>query len=146
MAKATNAYPLKKFHFQVDWAGARLGFTQICGLNFETDVIEYREGNSKTLNKIKLPGLVKYSNVVLKRGVFLNDFDFFAWWQSTILLSGFRRDVTIQLLDEEHKPVISWRLRNAWPCRLSYDCLNAETSEILIESLELAHEELIMGA
>ena len=35
-------YPLPKFHFIVDWGGARMGFTEVTGLDFETEVIEYR--------------------------------------------------------------------------------------------------------
>src|SRR6476659_8089864 len=70
-------YPLPKFHFQVDWGGTRLGFTEVSGLEFETEVIEYREGSSKTYNKSKQPGLTKFSNVTLKRGVVIGDLEFF---------------------------------------------------------------------
>ena len=61
-------YPLPKFHFEVDWGGTRIGFTEISGLDFETEVIEYREGSYKSYNKTKQPGLTKYSNITLKRG------------------------------------------------------------------------------
>ena len=40
-------YPLPKFHFQVDWGGTRIGFTEVTGLQIETEVVEYREGSSK---------------------------------------------------------------------------------------------------
>src|ERR1041385_8832850 len=112
-------YPLPKFHFEVEWGGTRLGFTEVSGLSFETEVIEYREGNSKMYNSIKQPGRTKYSNIILKRGVVLHDNEFFTYWQSTLrfLESGsqFRRDIVIKLLDDEHKPVLVWTLHNAWP-------------------------------
>lgn len=142
MSNANN-HPLPKFHFIVDWGGSRIGFTEVSGLSFETEVIEYRDGASKSNNKLKIPGLVKYGNVTLKRGVFLNDFEFFAWWQSTAG-SGFRRDVSIQLLNDEHSPILSWRLKNAWPCKLNFASLNAQANEVLIETLELTHEGLII--
>src|SRR5579885_1607072 len=95
-------YPLPKFHFQVEWGGARIGFTEVTGLNFETEVIEYREGNDKTYNKTKQPGLTKYTDVVLKRGIFLGDFEFYELWKKTMMFQEgqekFRRDVTIKLL------------------------------------------------
>lgn len=139
-------YPLPKFHFQVDWGGTRIGFTEVTGLNFETEVIEYREGNSPVYNNSKQPGLSKYTDVTLKRGVFLGDFEFFKLWRNTFLFQEgnkkFRRDVTINLLDEEHKPVISWLIRNAWPRKVEYGELNANANEVLIETMVLTHEGL----
>ena len=104
-------YPLPKFHFQLDWGGTRIGFTEVTGLDFETQPIEYREGSNKTYNKTKQPGLTKYSDITLKRGTFLGDFEFFKLWKNTFMYqegaAKFRRDITIKLLDEEHKPVIT---------------------------------------
>ena len=55
---AKGEYPIPKFHFQVEWGNEfRIGFTEVSGLDFETEVIEYREGNSKKYNKSKQPGL-----------------------------------------------------------------------------------------
>jgi phage tail-like protein len=138
--------PLPKFHFIVDWGGTRVGFTEVSGLSFETEVMEYREGNSPVYNKRKLPGLTKYSNIVLKRGVFLGDFEMYTQWRKTMLFQEgkekFRRDISIRLLDEEHQPVITWMLHNAWPCKVSYADLNAASKEVLIETMELVHEGL----
>jgi phage tail-like protein len=139
-------YPLPKFHFLVEWGGTRIGFTEICGLDFETEVIEYREGSSPVYHRTKQPGLTKYSNITLKRGVFLGDFEFFEFWRKTIFFQEgkekFRRDIVIKLLDEEHQPVISWVARNAWPCKVQYADLKAHASEIIIETMELVHEGL----
>lgn len=76
----TKDYPLPKFHFIVDWGGTRIGFTEISGLAFEAEVIEYREGSSVIYNKTQQPGLTKYSNITLKRGVFLGDFELYQYW------------------------------------------------------------------
>jgi phage tail-like protein len=139
-------YPLPKFHFQVDWGGTRIGFTEVSGLDFETEVIEYREGSSPVYNKTKQPGLTKFSNIVLKRGVFLGDFEFFELWRKTMFFqegkAKFRRDIAIRLLDEEHKPIITWIASNAWPCKVQYADLRADANEVLIETMELVHEGL----
>lgn len=139
-------YPLPKFHFQLDWGGTRIGFTEVSGLDFETEVIEYREGSSPTYNKTKMPGLTKFSNVTLKRGTFLGDFEFFEQWKKTQLFQEgkekFRRDVTIRLLDEEHQPVISWTLSKAWPSKIQSSDLKADANEVAIETMELVHEGL----
>jgi phage tail-like protein len=148
---STKVYPLPKFHFQVTWGKGRMGFTEICGLEFETEVIDYREGNNPKYNNSKQPGLTKYSNITMKRGVFLGDFDMYDWWLNTYYFMEqtmpFRRDVTIQLLSEVHQPIITWNLANAWPCKVKYGSLNSEANDVLIESMELVHEGLtIVGA
>jgi phage tail-like protein len=139
-------YPLPKFHFQVEWGGTRVGFTEVSGLSFETEVIEYREGNSVIYNKHKQPGLTKYSNIVLKRGVVLHDIEFYQYWIKTMMFNEnkdqFRRDISIKLLDEEHKPVLVWLVHNAWPCKIEFGDLKADSNEVLIETMELAHEGL----
>ena len=66
-------YPLAKFHFSVEWGGTRIGFTEVTGLDVETEVIEYREGSSPEYSKVKMPGMQKFSNVTLKRGTFNSD-------------------------------------------------------------------------
>jgi len=146
MADPTKQYPLPKFHFEVDWGGTRIGFTEVSGLEFETEVIEYREGSSVKYNKTKQPGLTKYSNITLKRGTFLGDFEFYELWKKTYFFQEqsqqFRRTVVIKLLNEQHQPIITWAAANAWPCRVKYASLNAETNEILIETMELVHEGL----
>lgn len=147
---ATGDYPLPKFHFLVEWAeGARMGFTEVSGLDFETEVIEYREGNSKKYNKLKQPGLTKYSNITLKRGTFEGDIAFFNAWKETYYFqesnstgSKFRRTVTIKMLNENHEPILIWTLENAWPSKVQSTDLKADANEIAIETMELVHEGL----
>jgi phage tail-like protein len=142
-------YPVPKFHFEVSWGGTRMGFTEVTGLDFETEVIEYREGNNPTYNKHKQPGLTKYSNVTLKRGTVLEDFEFFKLWRETAkfqesnkIKKVFRRDITIKLLNEDHMPIITWTLENAWPTKIQSTDLKADGNEVAIESMELVHEGL----
>ncbi len=150
MAKAKGDYPLPKFHFQVEWGeGFRMGFTEVSGLDFETEVIEYREGNSKIYNKLKQPGLTKFSNITMKRGTFEGDFDYYLLWKETYFFQEgnktgdrYRRPVTIKLLNEEHDPIITWVLTNAWPSKVQSTDLKADANEVAIETMELVHEGL----
>jgi phage tail-like protein len=139
-------YPLPKFHFQLDWGGTRVGFTEVTGLDFETTPIEYREGSSPLYNKTKQPGMTKYSDVTLKRGTFLGDFEYFELWKKTLMFQEgtkkFRRDVNIKLLDEEHKPIITWSLSKAWPSKIQSTDLKADGNEVAIETMTLVHEGL----
>jgi len=135
-------YPLPKFHFQVEWGGARIGFTEITGLDVETEVIEYRDGALREFSKMKIPGMQKYPNVTMKRGVFKSDNEYFAWWNTVSLNTIERRDVIVSLLNEAHEPVMVWKIKNAWPTKIGSTDLKADGNEIAIESIELAHDGL----
>lgn len=147
---AQGDYPIPKFHFQVNWGNDfRIGFTEVSGLDFETEVIEYREGNSKKYNKTKQPGLTKFSNVTLKRGTFEGDYHFYTEWRKTYYFqegndtsSKYRRTVTIDLMNENHEPIITWKLLNAWPSKVQSTDLKADANEVAIETMELVHEGL----
>ncbi|MDR9407924.1 MAG: phage tail protein [Balneolaceae bacterium] len=135
-------YPLVKFHFNVEWGGTKIGFTEVSGLDVETELIEYRDGASPEFSIIKMPGMQKYSNITLKRGSFQSDNEYFEWWNTVKLNTIDRRDVTISLLNEEHEPLIVWKVKNAWPLKVQSTDLKSDGNEVAIETLELAHEGL----
>ena len=66
-------YPMPKFHFELEWGGTNIGFTEVSGLDVETEIIEYRAGDQKTYSKLKMPGMQKFGNITLKRGTFASD-------------------------------------------------------------------------
>ncbi len=136
-------YPLPKFHFQVEWHGTKIGFTEVTGLDIQVEAIEYREGSSFTYSKIKMPGMHKFSNITLKRGTFEGDIEFYSWIESINLnKSEPRRTIVIKLLNEKHEPVITWQAANAFPLKYQASDLKADGNEVAIESIEIAHEGL----
>lgn len=135
-------YPLPVFHFVVDWGGGRAGFTEASGFTYEVEKIEYREGNMQEYSKINMPGMVKFSNITLKRGVVAKDNDFWKWISATKMNKPERRELTISLLNEEHQAVMSWKVKNAWPVKVEGPGLKADGNEAAIETLELSHEGL----
>ena len=137
-------YPLVSFHFQVQWGGTRIGFTEVSGLTIETQAIEYREGAHPVYSSIKMPGIPKYSNITLKRGIVKGDNEFFQWWNTIKLNSVERRDIIISLLNENHEPVMNWKVINAFPVKIECSDLKASGNEVAIESMEIAHEGLII--
>ncbi|MGB5944075.1 MAG: phage tail protein [Leeuwenhoekiella sp.] len=140
----STPYPLVKFHFAVEWGGTNIGFTEVSGLDVETEPIEYRQGASPEYSKIKMPGMQKYSNITLKRGTFQGDNEYFTWWNTVKLNTIERRDITISLLNEEHEPVVVWKVKNAFPIKVQSTDLKGDASEVAIESIEIAHEGLVI--
>ena len=139
-----NEYPLTRFHFLVEWGGSNIGFSEVSGLDFTTEVTEYRHGAMPDHTKVKLSGLKTFSNITLKRGTLIKDNQFYDWWNLTQMDKPIRRDLTISLLGESHQPVIVWRVKRAWPVSLKATDLNADDSGVAIETLEIAHEGLTM--
>jgi phage tail-like protein len=136
-------YPIPRFHFQVDWGGAKISFTEVTGLVMEREKIEYRHSDSRDFNKIAMPGMVKNNNLTLKRGKFEADFDFNTWMEDVAAdRVGGRRDVTIRLLNEQHVPVAAWTATRCFPVKVTAPDLKSDANEVAIEALELAHEGL----
>ena len=135
-------YPLPAFHFSADWGGTKLEFSEVSGLNIESQVIEYRDGLSPEYSVRKMPGIPKFGNITLKRGIFKKDNDYFKWLNTVKMNTIERRDVTISLMDENHAPVMVWKVKNAFPVKIEGPGLKATGNEVAIESLEIAHEGL----
>jgi phage tail-like protein len=134
--------PYLNFNFLVDiGVGDELGFSEVEGLSGEIEVIEYREGADRVNTARKLPGVTKYPNVTLKRGI-TGRTDLFEWWKAVRDGQAQRRNVTITLLDEQRQAVLRWHLRDAFPVKIEGPTLNASGNEVAIETLELAHEGL----
>jgi len=142
MAPGARHDPTPAFNFLVEIDGiVTAGFSECSGLSSETEVIEYREGNERVLGVRKLPGLTRYGNVTLRRGITTNR-DLWDWRQTVIDGQVSRRTVAITLLDESATPVMRWSLREAWIAKIEGPHLRARGNEVAIESIELAHEGL----
>ena len=133
-------YPLPLFHFTVQWGGTNIGFSEVSGLTVEIQPIEYRDGASPEYAVRKMPGMPKYGNITLKRGVTSADNEFFAWLSTTSMNKVERRDLIISLLNEQHEPTMVWKVVNAFPVKIEGPGLKATGNEVAIESLEIAHE------
>lgn len=141
---AATTYPLPVFHFKVEWGGKNVGFSEASGLTQELQLIEYRAGDSPDYSTIKMPGLHKYNNITLKRGIAKSDNDFFKWLNTVKLNTIERRDLTISLLNENHEAVVVWKAHNAFPVKVEGPGLKASGNEVAVESIELAHEGLVV--
>ena len=143
--QSTAVWPLPKFYFQVKWDSAVLSFEEVSGLDVEAQSIDYRHGDSPVFSPIKMPGLKKYGNVTMKKGVFKSDNKFWDWFNQIKMNTVKRVPVTISLLDEEGKPTMVWTLTNAWPTKITGTDLKAEGNEVAVETIEVAHEGLTIA-
>ena len=144
MANGQRIDPYGNYNFLVEIDGiTRAGFQEASGLDSSIDVIEHREGGSTT-TKIKLPGLTKYANIVLKRGI-TDDTQLLDWHQQCVAGNVVRKNGSIVLQDRAGNEVMRWNFLNAWPSKWSGSTLTAAGNDVAVETLELAHESLVKG-
>ncbi|MCK6641711.1 MAG: phage tail protein [Bacteroidia bacterium] len=134
-------YPPTTFHFEVAWGGSRLAFTDCSGLNFTTEMAEYRDGNTPDYHTVKIPGMHKFGNITLKRGIQVGDNELFQWMSATNLNKPERRTLTVSLLDETHAPIIVYTLENCWVTKFDGITFKSTGNDLAIESVELVTEK-----
>ena len=144
-AQSTKVWPLPKFHFQVKWDSEVLSFQEVSGLDVEAQPIEYRHGDSPEFSTIKMPGIKKFGNVTMKKGVFKSDNKFWDWFNQIKMNTIKRIPVTISLLDETGAPTMVWTLANAWPTKIQATDMKSDGNEVAVESIEVAHEGLVIS-
>ena len=139
--------PYCRFNFLVDVGdgheGASAGFQEVGAIEAEVGVAEYRNGNAKENNVVKITGLSKFANVTLKRGV-IGALNLYQWFDQ--VRNGDQaalRTVTIQLQNEDHSAVVqTWKLLRARIVKFTSGPFNAQSTDVAIEEIVLAYERL----
>lgn len=137
-------YPPVSFHFKVEVLGLSpvshdVRFTEVSGLSVEMGTEEVPEGGENRFVQ-KYPTQAKYPELVLKRGLLLNS-EIVNWVRECI--EDYRiqpKNVDIKLLNEQHQPLVTWHLVNAYPTRWSVSDLNASNNAVSIETLQLYYQ------
>ena len=133
--------PYADYNFLVEIDGiTQAGFSDVSGFDTAVEVHEYREGSDPTTTR-KLPGMTRYSNITLRRGL-TADRSLYDWMLDTAHGNVTRKNGSILVLDAMGNEVVRWNFRNAWPTRWQGPELSAKSNDVAIESLELAHEGL----
>ena len=134
--------PYRNFRFRLEIDGLDAGsFSEVSGFDATMDVVEYRAGDDPAITPTKLPGLIKYGNITLKWGS-SETMVLYDWLIDITEGTIEKKTVTLTALDEEGSPAASWRCINAWPVKYTAPDFNGTSSEVAIETIELAHDGL----
>jgi phage tail-like protein len=132
--------PVGELRFRVslgDISGKSIGwFTECSGLQVEWELFSYDEGGLNDYSH-KFRGRAKHQNLVLKRGVTYED-ALLVWFQQCNDHAE-RKDITVELLGPDGKPVRSWQFMAAFPVKWQGPALNAGSGNAASETLEIAH-------
>lgn len=140
-ANGSSPDPVGELRFRVEMPGLTIGyFTECTGLSVEFDLMEYQEGGENRFSH-KLRGRLKYPNLVLKRGV-THEEALLRWFFQAQDVAE-RPTVTVSLLGPDAKKVRSWAFEGAFPVKWQGPNLNAGSSSVASETLEIAHHGLV---
>jgi phage tail-like protein len=118
-------------------------FQEVEILNSDLQPIEYRHGNSPIFYPIKMPGLGRVGNVVLRKGILSNAARFWDWYKEITLKKIKADHITVHLMNEEGARMRTWTLTQVWPTKVSdpEELLDGEAS---VEAMEVTFERLIV--
>ena len=134
--------PVPTCRFYVDISGvAQAVFTEMSGLQLETEVMDYAEGGENGFVH-KLPGRTKVGNLTLKRGVTKSG-EFFKWYKELLGGTITPKNVSVVMFDVKGEEVMKWDFKNAYPVKWTGPQFSADGKTVAIETLELAHEGLL---
>ncbi len=138
--------PFRGYNFRVEFDGiSKAAFREVSGLTFETDPVEYREGNEKKLHVRKLFGLRKFTNLQAKRGI-TTDLQLYRWYSEILNGGANLRDGAIILTDELQQDRIRWSFKNGWICKWEGPSLNATANDVAIEMIEICVDRVELTA
>jgi phage tail-like protein len=135
--------PLVSAFFTIDFGGAVKGaFRECTGLGSENEVVESKASGDKGKFIIKkIPGRMKWNNIVLKRGI-TDAMDMWEWRKLVEegKVKEARKNGSIIMYNQLNEAVARWDFVEAWPNKLSGPTANATNNEVGIEELEITHE------
>lgn len=137
-------YPPVGFHFRVEVLGlppnendAR--FTEVGGLSMEMGTEEVAEGGQNRFVQ-KYPTRAKYPELVLKRGLLVSS-EIVGWVRGCIEEFDIQpKNLDVMLLDEEHQPLLTWHVVNAYPTKWAASDLNASSNAVVVETMQLYYQ------
>jgi len=119
------------------------GFKSVSGMDSETEIVEFKQGNDKVVRK--KPGRTTYANITLERGYTATD-DLWKWRKN--IEDGIidRRAGSVVILDQNvEKEVGRYNFYEAWPCKWYVPDMSGDSSAMAIEKIELAVEKVERG-
>ena len=136
MSVGARVDPYRNFNFLVEIDGiTQAGFSDVTGFDITVEPIEYREGGQVTSAR-KIPGMAKYGNITLKRGI-TDSAELYEWLRQVATGVIERRNGSIILLDLEGQEKLRWNFFEAWPTKWDGPDFSAKGNEVAIETLEL---------
>lgn len=142
-----SIWPLPKFYFEIDFGDGKntaVVFQEVSGLDIESQEIDVRKSNNPLFSTVKMPGIKKYGNISLKKGIFYKDNDCWDLFKQISMNTTIRKTILIKLVNQEGGIAMQWSLLNALPIKMASTDLKSDGAEVAVESMEIAHEGVVI--
>ena len=138
----------EQFYFQVALTDCVIAFQEVSGLVEETQVIEYKTGNSPIFSTVKMPGVRKYGNITFKKGMVVKGSKLNPIMEAIQKNQFERKSITISLLDQKGHITMHWILLNAFPVKISLQEIEPDSPAPMftVSVMEIAHEGIEIAA
>jgi len=140
--------PLLNYRYRVEISGLVVaGFSEVSGLEQEIEVEEFNEGGADFVHHF--PKGIKHSNLILKRGLSTSD-ELRKWYQNVLKAISYgsaipkSSNIYISIINPAGEDEVRFYIKEAYPIKWSGPQLNANGSDVAIETLELVHEGLVI--
>lgn len=133
--------PYRGFRFRVEISGIQVAaFSEASVPDISVDSVDYREGTDPTYKR-PLSGLTSYGRLNLRKGL-TDGMDLYNWQQQVSQLGSgspnAQKNISLILMDTDGSEKVRWNVINAWPTKYETTGLNASSSDVMVETLELA--------
>ncbi|HMP41648.1 MAG TPA: phage tail protein [Roseiflexaceae bacterium] len=147
MAKRSgrDSDPFIVYNYELDLAGTVVGyFMEVSGIGSENEVVEHKVVSKDGREGVqKIPGRLKWENIVLKRGI-TDTLDMWEWRDLVVdgKMKDARKSCSIRMYDRNYELAAQWDIVNAWPSKISGPSGKSDGNDVGVEELTLVHEGL----
>jgi phage tail-like protein len=144
VADEKTNYPIPVFHYRVEIDGMDpVAFSEVSGLNIEVKAITYKDGLSCIQGAKHMPGQAEPAKVTLKKGILKSDSKLYEWINDIRITTVEKKNITVSVMDEKGEaPVVTWKIKNAFPLKMNAPTFDATKNEVAVESLELMADDV----
>lgn len=143
-------YPLPVYNYKVEIAGTAVAFSEVSGLGISYDVSTYKESPIESgaagPRVMRMPAQATDVKITLKKGVVRGASvgTLFKWINTTQINQTDKKDIYVRLCDEKGDAVISWKVINAFPTKLTAPTFDAKSNDAAIETMELVGDGVVI--
>jgi phage tail-like protein len=138
--------PLLSFHFALEFEKKLAGyFSEVSGIGSESEVVEHKVVDPSGHPIVqKIPGRIKWGDIVLKRGI-TKTMDIWEWRDKVVTgkVSDARLNGSIIMMDQTYSPIARWDFTNGWPSKVNGPTLKSDSNEFGIEEMTIVHEGIV---
>jgi phage tail-like protein len=143
-------YPLPAYNYRVSIEDQLVAFSQVSGLSMAYETTTHKEspvdGSAAGPVEMRMPAQHSDVTITLQKGVVVGKsvsalYNWISGIQTNLVE---KKNILIDLCNEEGAPVVRWKVINAFPTSLEAPTFDATTNDVAIESLQLMADRLEM--